>query len=348
MTENPRPNVGLYFDLRNPAPWRQDPARLHAFTLEACEEAEHLGAHSVWFTEHHRFDDGYLTQPLTFAAAAAARTKRIRLGTAVVVAPLHHPVELAEQAALVDLVSGGRLEVGLGAGYRVPEYELYGVSGERRRTVTDQRARELRALWADGGVTPRPVQDRLPLWMGYLGPQGARRAGLLGEGLLATDAHLWEPYRAGLIEAGHDPAIGRMGGGIQGWVSEDPEADWPVVARHLGYQVDSYRRHMVEGTDQPVPRPVDPERLRARDPRGSLDYFFLDTPEGMARRIRRHIAGAPVRTVFLWASLAGMPEKLVERHIQTVCTRLLPLLQADSTDSTDSTDDIDDHTDGGL
>ena len=335
MSENLGINVGLYFDLRNPRPWRQDPARLHGFTLEACEEAERLGAHSVWFTEHHRFDDGYLSQPLTFAAAAAARTSRVRLGTAVIVAPLHSPVEIAEQAALVDLISGGRLDVGIGAGYRVPEYQLYGVSGERRYGVTDERARELRRLWAggDGGVTPRPVQERVPLWMGYLGPQGARRAGLLGEGLLAADPTLWEPYRAGLVEGEHDPASGRMAGGIQGWVSEDPEADWPVVARHLGYQVDSYRRHMVEGTGAPVPRAVDPERLRARDPRGSLDYFFLDTPEAMAERIRRHVKGAPVETVLLWASLGGMPEELVARHIQTVCTRLIPLLRAPAPDS---------------
>ena len=335
MSENLGINVGLYFDLRNPRRWRQDPARLHGFALEACEEAERLGAHSVWFTEHHRFDDGYLSQPLTFAAAAAARTSRVRLGTAVIVAPLHSPVEIAEQAALVDLISGGRLDVGIGAGYRVPEYRLYGVSGERRYGVTDERARELRRLWADcdGGVTPRPVQERVPLWMGYLGPQGARRAGLLGEGLLAADPTLWEPYRAGLVEGGHDPASGRMAGGIQGWVSEDPEADWPVVARHLGYQVDSYRRHMVEGTGAPVPRAVDPERLRARDPRGSLDYFLLDTPEAMAERIRRHVKGAPVETVLLWASLGGMPEELVARHIQTVCTRLIPLLRAPAPDS---------------
>src|SRR5436305_254741 len=230
-------NVGLYFDLRNPAPWRQDPARLHAFTLEACEEADRLGAHSLWFTEHHRFDDGYLTQPLAFAAAAAARTSRARLGTAVVVAPLHHPAEIAEQAALVDLISGGRLDLGLGAGYRAPEYELYGTPEERRRAVTDQRARDVRRLWADGGVTPQPIQSPVPLWMGYLGPQGARRAGLLGAGLLAADPQLWEPYRAGRAEGGHDPASGRMAGGIQGWVSEDPEADWPVVAEHLRYQV---------------------------------------------------------------------------------------------------------------
>ena len=64
-------NVGVYFDLRNAPGWRQDPARLYGYTLELCEEAERLGAHSVWLSEHHLFDDGYLPQPLTFAAAVA-------------------------------------------------------------------------------------------------------------------------------------------------------------------------------------------------------------------------------------------------------------------------------------
>src|SRR4051812_4472298 len=171
-----------------------------------CEEAERLGAHSVWFTEHHLFDVDYLTQPLTFAAAVAARTRRVRIGTALVVAPLHNPVELAEQGALVDLLSAGRLDLGVGAGYRPPEYELYGVSQEGRYGRTDECVRQLRRLWADGGVTPRPVQDRVPLWLGYQGPMGARRAGLLGEGLLTLDPALLAPYRAGLAEAGHDPS----------------------------------------------------------------------------------------------------------------------------------------------
>jgi alkanesulfonate monooxygenase SsuD/methylene tetrahydromethanopterin reductase-like flavin-dependent oxidoreductase (luciferase family) len=111
-------NVGLYFDLRNPPPWRQDWQRLYAFTLEMCEEAERLGIHSVWFTEHHLFEDGYIPQPLTFASATAARTSRIRIGIAILIAPLYHPVHLAEQAAVVDIVSGGRLDLGIGAGYR--------------------------------------------------------------------------------------------------------------------------------------------------------------------------------------------------------------------------------------
>ncbi|MGD1256981.1 LLM class flavin-dependent oxidoreductase [Mycobacterium seoulense] len=240
-------NVGLYFDLRNPLQWRQDPARLHAFALDLCEEAEHLGAHSIWLTEHHQFDD-YLASPLTFAAAVGARTTRVRIGTAIVIAPLHHPVEIAEQAAVVDLISNGRLDLGLGAGYRVPEYALFGKSLKGRYGQTDACAREVRRLWAQGGVTPRPVQSRPPIWMGYQGPQGARRAGLLGESLLSADGRLWEAYRSGLVDGGRAENAARMTGAIQGWVSDDPEADWPVVSKHLAYQVDSYRKHMVEGS----------------------------------------------------------------------------------------------------
>lgn len=323
------PELGIYFDLRNPDRWRQDPARLHAFTLELCEEAERLGAGSVWFTEHHLFDDGYLAQPLTLAAAVAARTHRVRIGTAIVIAPLHHPAELAEQAALVDLISDGRLDLGIGAGYRVPEYELYGASSERRYALTDDRARRLRQLWGPGGVTPRPVQDPLPLWLGYQGPQGARRAGLLGEGLLTASGDSWQPYRDGLAEAGHDPSvIGRMAGGINGWVSEDPDRDWGMVSQHVAYQFDSYRRHMVEGTDAPVPRPVDPARLRNSDRAGPLGSWLFDTPDGMTERIRQHIGDAPVETVYLWASIGGMPEDVVLANVQTLCTRLAPLLRA--------------------
>lgn len=324
------PDLGIYFDLRNPAPWRQDPARLHAFTLELCEEAEQLGAGSVWLTEHHLFDDGYLAQPLTFAAAIAARTRRVRIGTAIVIAPLHHPAELAEQATLVDLVSGGRLDLGLGTGYRVPEFELFDASLERRYAQTDDRARRLRELWGPGGVTPAPVQDPLPIWMGYQGPKGARRAGLLGAGLLTSNAEMWEPYRAGLAEGGHDPAVaGRMAGGFSGWVSEDPDRDWPWVSKYIAHQVDSYRRHMVEGTGRPAPRPVDPERLRHSDRRDPLGAFHYDTPEGMAERIRHHVADAPVETVYMWASVAGMPEEAVVTNVQTLCTKLAPLLRAE-------------------
>ncbi len=320
-------DVGLYFDLRNPPQWHTDPTRLHSFTLEMCEEGERLGAQSLWFTEHHLFDDAYLAQPLTFAAAVAARTRRARIGTAIIIAPLHAPPEIAEQSALVDILSGGRLDLGIGAGYRLPEYQLFGASGERRYATTDGMFRELRRLWGEGGVTPPPVQDPLPVWLGYQGPQGARRAGMLGAPLLTANAESWPAYRDALVEGGHDPGSARMAGGVQAWVTEDPERDWPRVRKHLAYQQDSYRRHMVQGTDQPVPPPVDPDRLRGREPRGPLGYFWFGTPEDIAARIRAYTAAAPVETVFLWGSIGGMPEDLVAEHVNTVCTRLAPLLR---------------------
>ena len=319
-------NVGIYFDLRNPPEWAVDPSRLYGFSLELCEEADALGCHSIWLSEHHLFDDGYLPQPLTFAAAVAARTAHVRIGTAIVIAPLAHPAHLAEQVAVVDLLSAGRVDLGLGAGYRVPEFELFGADLARRYEATDGCARELRRLWEV--VTPRPAQARVPIWMGYQGPKGARRAGLLGEGLLSADRRLWEPYRDGLVEAGHDPtAAGRMAGGVDGFVTTDPDGDWPTVARHVAAQFDSYRRHMVEGTDQPIPRPVDPERLRSRaESRHPLDSIVYGTPEEVADRIRATASGAPVETVFLWASIAGMPEEMTARHVRTICTELAPRL----------------------
>lgn len=321
-------NVGLYFDLRNPPQWRQDASRLYRFTLEMCEEAERLGASSVWFSEHHLFEDGYLPQPLTLASAVAARTTRVRIGTAVVLAPLHAAAEIAEQAAIVDIVSGGRLDLGLGAGYRAPEFDLFDADMGRRYTATDERVRELRRIWADGRVTPAPVQERVPIWLGYQGPQGARRAGRLGEHLLSLSPELTEPYLAGRREAGHDVATARRAGTMSAWVTDDPERDWPTVARHLAYQVDSYRRYGVEGTDRPTPRPVDPDRLRERPPGRVLGSFVYGTAPDVAARLLEHLADVDVDTVFFWASLAGMPEDMVAAEVRAVCTELAPLLAA--------------------
>jgi alkanesulfonate monooxygenase SsuD/methylene tetrahydromethanopterin reductase-like flavin-dependent oxidoreductase (luciferase family) len=225
--------VGVWFDLRNPPGWWGDPSRLYGFTLELCEEAERLGAHSLWFSEHHGFEDGYLPQPLTFAAAAAARTARVRVGTGILVAPLRKTAQLAEEAAVTDLISAGRLELGLGAGYRVPEFELFGADIAERYRTLDQQVSELRRLWSPGGLTPAPAQERLPVWLGYQGPQGARRAGRMGEGLLAAAADLWPHYREGLVEGGHSVAAARMAGGVNAYVTDDPERDWPLVAPYI-------------------------------------------------------------------------------------------------------------------
>src|SRR3954447_25005765 len=163
---------GVYFDLRNPAAWGRAWPQVYADALDLAVEAERLGAGGVWLSEHHLFDDGYLSQPLTMAAALAARTSTVRIGTAVLVAPLRHPRHIAEEAAIVDLVSNGRLELALGAGYSVPEFQAFGADPAQRFDVTDATAAEVLRLWSSGEITPPPVQASPPVWLGYQGPKG--------------------------------------------------------------------------------------------------------------------------------------------------------------------------------
>ena len=319
-------DVGFLFDLRNPAQWHRPWADHYARSLELCEEADHRGAGGVWFTEHHLFADGYLPQPLTFAAAAAARTRNVRIGTAVLLPNLRKPAQLAEEAAVVDLISGGRLELGFGAGYRVPEYDLYGVEFDRRISRVDRNIREVRRLWAESAISPLPIQNPVPLWGGFYGPRGARIAGRLGIGLLHISHEQFAHYRAGLVEGGHDPGTARVSDLLPVLLADDPEAAWPRVAPHLAHQMNSYRQASVEGTDQPAPALIAPEEFRGRktdEPWGALEIL---TPEDAAVRIHRMTKGLPVVHLIFWASIAGMPDDLVGRHIELASERLPALL----------------------
>jgi alkanesulfonate monooxygenase SsuD/methylene tetrahydromethanopterin reductase-like flavin-dependent oxidoreductase (luciferase family) len=315
-------DVGLYLDGRNPPQWARPWPEHYARTLEIVEEAERLGAASVWCSEHHFFEDGYLPQPLTLAAAIAARTSSIRIGTAVLLAALRPAVHIAEEAAMVDILSNGRLDLGVGLGYRVPEYEGFGRSFDRRFAQTEAVLREVLRLWDEGAVTPPPVQRPVPVWGGFFGPRGARLAGELGAGLLALDPALMAPYRAGLVAGGHDPASARCAAVVNLVVADDPEAAWPRIRPHLQYQWDSYNRYAVEGTGAPAPPPIDPDRWVSPRPDGTPARFAVCTTDDAATHVRSLTDGLPVTQVYLWASIAGMPDDLVERHVTLVSTEL--------------------------
>jgi hypothetical protein len=319
-------DVGIYLDLRNPPGWAVPWTDHYAHSLEVVEEAERLGAASVWLSEHHFFEDGYLPQPLTFAAAIAARTRSIRIGTAVLLAALREPAHLAEEAAMVDILSAGRLDLGIGLGYRVPEYTRFGRPFEKRFARTEAVLREVLRLWDTGGVTPLPVQRPMSLWGGFFGPRGARLAGELGAGLLSFDAALMEPYRAGLADGGHDPGSARCAAVVNLVVADDPETAWPRIRPYLSYQWDSYNRYAVEDTDAPDPRPIDPDKWCAPGRDGAPPRFGVFTPEGAAAHIRAVTADVPAVQVYLWNSIAGMPADLAERHVELVCTDLRALL----------------------
>ena len=110
---------GLWYDFRNPPQWRQASDRLYGEILDQIAWGEHKGFDDVWMSEHHFIDDGYLPSILPVAAAIAARTKRIRIASGVLLMPFHNPVRLAEDIAVVDVISGGRFEFGVGIGFKL-------------------------------------------------------------------------------------------------------------------------------------------------------------------------------------------------------------------------------------
>ena len=102
------------------------------YALEEVTRAEELGFHSVWMEEHHSVTDHYWPSPLTVLAGFATRTSRMRLGTDILVAPFYHPARLAEDAAMLDVMSGGRFVLGIAIGYKPDEFALYGAELEKR------------------------------------------------------------------------------------------------------------------------------------------------------------------------------------------------------------------------
>ncbi len=134
----------------------RDPRPLAALYTEAVEYgvlSEQAGLDSYWTSEHHFLDDSYMSAQLPVLAAVAARTQRIRLGTGVLLAPLFDPLRLAEDAATVDLLSGGRLILGLGIGWRDEEFEGFGIPQRSRATRLEGTIAVLRQAWGDGLVT---------------------------------------------------------------------------------------------------------------------------------------------------------------------------------------------------
>ena len=320
--------LGLFVDLRRLDSSGRSPAAHVSRTLELLTGAESLGCEAAWFTEHHGFSDGYLSQPFVLAAALAARTQRMRLGTAVVLAALRHPRHLAEEAAMLDLIAGGRLELGLGAGYAQSEYDAFDVDMARRFDRTDRVALEVQRLLAGGEITPGPAQQPLPMWLGYQGPKGAARAGRAGMGLLSLDRSLVDPYRAGLVESGNDWSAARMGGLVEIIVADDPPQAAERLLPHWLHQQNTYRalRRKPDGS------PLSPLRIeRARESLqqtgrlGSLQVLDVDAA---IAELRERVSGLPAEYAYAWMSLADMPDDLTERHLELWCGPVRQALEA--------------------
>jgi putative FMN-dependent luciferase-like monooxygenase len=171
-----------------------DPAERYRLATAQILHAERFGFHAAWVAQHHfHEDEGGLPAPFVLLAQVAARTTRIRLGTGIVTLPLEQPVRVAEDAAVLDLMCGGRLEVGVGAGGNLSSYAAFGQDSAQRTAVLVKHLQVLRDAWAG-----RPLpggDDRLypanpglveRVWQATFSVDGARRAGAAGDGLMLS------------------------------------------------------------------------------------------------------------------------------------------------------------------
>ncbi|MBA3887799.1 MAG: LLM class flavin-dependent oxidoreductase [Acidobacteria bacterium] len=325
---------GLWYHLRNPTPWKQPSVQLYADTLAQIEAAEPLGYDSVWTSEHHFVEDGYLPSSLLFLAAVAARTSRVRLGTLILLLPLHHPLRVAEDAAVLDLISNGRVDLGVAAGYRVEEFEAFQVPHKERGARMDEGLAILQGAWADGpfshegkaysfrdvNVTPKPLQKPVPIFMGGQSRAAIRRAAKYGCHLLpssTTEFNLVEVYHEALREHGRDPADFRIKCFRPVYCCEDRERGWDEVKAHYLYQHNLYRRWYREAGDSDAGELTNPDDL----PRSS---YIVGTPDDCERAIQDLHRDVPFDEFMFWASPPGFPIEQSTRSVELFAREVIP------------------------
>src|SRR6185312_1549242 len=171
-------NFGTFLLMQSPSAQASD--EMYARAIEHAQTAEDLGFRNIWLAEHHFSTYGYVGRPVQLATFIAARTQRLRVGTAVIVVPLHHPLVIAEEIAMLDQLAGGRVDIGLGRGYQYYEFERLGLELDSARARWDEsidillKALEGKPFTYDGQlftipettVFPKPVQSpRPPIWV---------------------------------------------------------------------------------------------------------------------------------------------------------------------------------------
>jgi alkanesulfonate monooxygenase SsuD/methylene tetrahydromethanopterin reductase-like flavin-dependent oxidoreductase (luciferase family) len=229
---------GIYSSIANP-PGGEHLDRCVDEVIAEAQLAEESGFDACFFGEHHQDKDGFLPSPLIVATAVAAQTRRLKVGTSVILLPLHHPVHLAEDVITLDIVSKGRVILGVGIGYQAADFQAFAIAMEHRVALFEEGVEIIRKCWSgqpfsfDGvhytlenlHIRPRPFQTPAPpLWIGASVAAAARRAGRLGEAFVAgpsTDLErtmrLVDAYRQAALQAGRQPQVVLM---RDAWVAQ--------------------------------------------------------------------------------------------------------------------------------
>jgi probable F420-dependent oxidoreductase len=330
---------GLYSSIANP-PRGEDLDRCIDETIAEAQLAEACGFDSCFFGEHHQDADGFLPSPLIVATAVAARTTRLRVGTSVILLPLHHPVRVAEDVITLDLVSRGRVTLGVGIGYQPADFEAFSVPMEERMTRFEESVEILRLCWAgepfsyrgrhftleNVRIRPRPFQrPGPPLWIGASVPAAARRAGRVADGFVGTPStsldnatRLADIYTHAAREAGREPEVVQM---RDAWVAATrAEAD-AVYGPHV---MTAYRYYWENRLAEFRSMPADtPFTLDALAP----DRLVLGDPETCVREFQRWQKATGASTFLLrlrHAHSGGPPHDQIMAAIKLFGDRVLP------------------------
>ena len=319
-----------------PGQGRQPDATFYAERLEEAELVEQLGLGAVWGSEHHADGDGHLSQQLPFLAAVAARTGSIRIGTGVLLLPLHRPRDVAEQAGVVDLVSGGRLLLGLGGGWAEREFDAFGIPRSARARRMEAGVAYLRRAFSEGHAADGPDGDDLPvgpmpaqrggppLLLGGTAPRALERVARIADGWFclahyryqrAADA--WPVLREALERAGRPVDGFPLVIGVHLWVSDDPERAWDTqLGPALAYQLDRYNRWATD-RGQPEPEPIDQQRLRR-------SAVLCDTPMGALAALTELQERLPFTHVCLWSRPHGIGHEAACANLERVAAEVAP------------------------
>ncbi|MGH8013497.1 MAG: LLM class flavin-dependent oxidoreductase [Candidatus Binataceae bacterium] len=332
---------GVMFDFRNPAQWRRSEPALYKSHLDEIARLEELDYDDVWLTEHHFVEDGYNPSVLPLAAAIAVRTSRIRIATFVLLLPFHNAVRVAEDAISVDILSGGRFDLGVGQGYRAEEFTALNIPRAERSARLAEGIELIDRLFKEQDVTfegkynrvsgmtlhPRPVQaGGPPIWIGCRTAKATERAARLGFHLLATlGPDPAGPYQAALLRFGREPKHFNIAQLRTVHVARNADQAWEEAAPHLHYMMTHYDHWLAEANDaagdQEVWRISSHTQLRASSLAQGL---MIGTPDEVSRKLEEFRAGCACTHFVMAAQFPGMDPALVTRSLELFAKEVMP------------------------
>jgi alkanesulfonate monooxygenase SsuD/methylene tetrahydromethanopterin reductase-like flavin-dependent oxidoreductase (luciferase family) len=322
---------GMRFDFRVPAFAPGTVSERYQAALDMAQWADEVGFGFVNLSEHHGCDDGYLPSPLPVAAAMAARTKDLRITIGAMVPSFHDPLRLAEDIAVVDLLSGGRVAVTLTNGYVASEFDMYGVALSERPRRTTEAVEVLRKAWTGEPfehrgrtvqVRPTPATPGgPPIQLGGSTEAAARRAARIADGFMPSTPEIFEFYRDELRLLGK-PDPGPYPGADTGVVhlAEDVDAAWEELAPYAMHEVNAYGKWAADAgtfTAGGYDTYDDPDELRA-----SGRYRVL-TPEQFVEELG---AAGPFAFAMFHPLVGGLPPEAGWRSLHLLQHEVLPRL----------------------